>query len=42
MTDIYNVFAAKTQQQKTLELLTRAFPGNDAIQEEVGTLIATK
>ena len=42
MTDIYNVFAAKNQQQKTLELLTRAFPDNDALQEEVGKLIETK
>ena len=42
MTDIYNVYAAKIQQQKTLELLTRAFPDNDALQEEVGTLIETK
>ena len=42
MTDIYNIFAAKNQQQKTLELLTRAFPDNDALQEEVGNLIETK
>ena len=42
MTDIFNVFAVKNQQQKILELLTRVFPDNDALQEEVGTLIETK
>ena len=36
------MFATNTQQQKSLKLLTIAFPDNDALQEEVGTLIETK
>ena len=40
--DIFNTFAAKNQNQKTLELLTRAFPDNEELQEEVGNLIETK
>ena len=42
MADIFNVFALKGQHQKTLELLVKVFPNNDALQEKVGTLIQTK
>ena len=42
MSDIFNVFALKGQNQKTLELLCEVFRNNEALQEKVGTLIQTK
>ena len=42
MSDIFNVFAIKGQQQKTLELLVDVIPDNNVLQNKVGTLIQTK
>ena len=42
MSDVFNIYAAKNQNQKTLELLTRAFPDNEELQDSIGNLIETK
>ena len=42
MSDVFNIYAAKNQNQKTLELLTRAFPDNEELQDSIGNLLETK
>ena len=42
MTDVFSIYAAKNQTQKTLELLSKVFPDNEALQDSVGTLLETK
>ena len=42
MSDVISIYAAKNQNQKTLELLTRAFPENEELQDSISNLIETK
>ena len=42
MSDVFSIYAAKNQNQKTLELLTRAFPENEELQDSISNLIETK
>ena len=42
MSDIFNVYALRGQNQKLLELLGDCFPENQQLQDKVGTLIPTK
>ena len=42
MTDVFSIYAAKNQNQKALELLSKVLPDNEALQDSIGTLLETK
>ena len=42
MSDVFNIYAAKNQNQKTLQLLSKVFPDNEELQDSIGNLLETK
>ena len=42
MSDVFSLYTAKNQNQKTLELLSKVFPDNEELQDSIGTLLENK